>query len=65
MTETEQKSETKTRRSDAYFRENKERIFDDLAGAVKEMAIPQWLTTQNNKITQPRSQNTKTVSTSR
>ena len=41
MTETEQKSETKTRRSVAYFRENKERIFDDLAGAVKDMAIPQ------------------------
>ena len=40
-TETEQKSETKTQRSVAYFREKKERIFDDLAGPVKKMAIPQ------------------------
>ena len=41
VTETEQKSETKTQRSVAYFREKKERIFDDLAGSVKKMAIPQ------------------------
>ena len=41
VTETEQKSETKTQTSVAYFREKKERIFDDLAGPVKKMAIPQ------------------------
>ena len=42
VTETEKKSETKTQRSVAYFREKKEWIFDDLAGPVKKMAIPQY-----------------------
>ena len=50
----------------AYFREQKDLNFDDLAGPVKKMAIPQHgPQTELNKIIQLRTQNIKTVYTSR
>ena len=51
----------------AYFRGKKDLTFGDLAGPVKKIAIPQHARPpkQINKITQLRTQNIKTVYTSR